>query len=207
MTGRAARLVRGLVAGRAVTPGAVVLRAVVLLTGWLGLLVAVPSPILRYAPVGVVVVTAVLAAVAALVPRRHAVLILELAVVALWLLPGGHPLPDPVVGVVLGVVLYLHHATAALATATGWDVRVTGDLARAWSLRVVATVVAAAVLSTLLLALSGAVGWTLSDWALLAGLAAAVLAVAVSLVRVRRPASRDDDAAAGVSDRPGATLD
>jgi hypothetical protein len=212
MTGRMARLVGAVVHGRAVggwavSSSAVVLRAVVLATGWLALLLAVPSPVIGYAPAAVVAVAGVLAAAATFVPRRHAVLILELGVVALWLSPGGHARPTPVLAVVLGAMLYVHHATASLASATGWDVRVTGDLARAWSVRVVVTVVAASVLSTLSLALTAGVGRATPDWVLLAGLVAAVVAVAVPLARVRRPTEPGVDVGPGVSGRTDVSLD
>jgi len=185
---------------------ALVLRVVVLASGWVALLLAVPTPAYRYAPV-VIGAAGVLAAAAALVPRPHAALVLELGVVALWLLPGGHPGPTAVAVVVLAVVLYLHHAAAALAAATGWDVRATRSLARGWSIRTAGTVVSASVISVVMLALTGRGIGVLPDATLLAGLAAAVLAVAVPLVRLRRPGTRPGDAAAGVSDPRDGTLD
>jgi hypothetical protein len=185
---------------------ALVLRLVTLAAGWMALLLAVPTPVYRYAPV-VIGAAGVLAAAAALVPRRDAALVLELGVVALWLLPGGHPGPTAVAAVVLAVVLYVHHAAAALVAATGWDVRTTRSLARGWSMRTAATVVTASAISAVMLALTGRGVVVLPDAALLAGLAAAVLAVAVPLVRLRRPAKRPGDAAAGVSDPRDGTLD
>ncbi len=166
---------------------AIVLRLAVLAAGLASLLLAVPSPVYRYAPI-VVVVAAVLAAAAAVVPRRHPVLLLELVVVALWLLPGGHPGPTAVVAVVLAATLYAHHATAALAVATGWDVRTTGSLAQGWSMRTVVTVVTASAISAGMLALTGLSATVLPDAILLVGLLAAVLVVAVPLVRLRRSA-------------------
>jgi hypothetical protein len=181
---------------------AVWLRVIVLAAGWVALLLAVPSPVYRYAPV-VVVVVVVLAAAVAVVPRRQAALVLEVGVVALWLLPGGHPGPITVAAVVLAAVLYVHHAAAALAAATGWDVRTTRSLARGWSLRTGGTVVTASAISVVMLALTGLDVGVLPDETLLAGLVAAVLAVALPLVRLRRSAGGPRDAAAGVSDRRG----
>lgn len=178
---------------------AIVVRLVVVVAGWASLLLAVPSPVYRYAPV-VVVVTGVIAAVTAVLPRRHLALILELLVVALWLLPGGHPGPTAVAAVLLAALLYAHHAASALAAATGWDVRTTGSLARGWSLRSVATVVTASALSVVMLALTGLSGTVLPDATLLVGLLAAVLAVAVPLVRLRRRGT-------GVSGPGGRPLD
>lgn len=167
-----------------VSTSAIVVRLLVLATGWAALLLAVPSTVYRYAPI-VVVVAAVLAAAATVVPRRHAALLLELLVAALWLLPGGRPGPTAVVAVVLAVALYVHHAAAALAAVTGWDVRTTGSLARGWSTRTAITIVTASVISVVMLTLTSLGDVVLPDGFLLAGLLAAALAVAVPLVRLR----------------------
>jgi hypothetical protein len=166
---------------------AIILRLVVLAAGWTSLLLAVPTPVYRYAPV-LVVATGVLTAAATVVPHRHAALVLELVAVALWLLPGGHPGPTAVAAVLLAVVLYVHHAATALAAATGWDVRTTRPLTRRWSLRTASTVLSASLISVVMLALTALGTASLPDAALLVGLAAAVLAVAVPLVALpRRP--------------------
>jgi len=149
------RTARRSASGTSAGPGssAIVLRLVVLAAGWATLLLSVPSPVYRYAPV-VVVVTGILAAATAVVPRRHAALVLELGGVALWLLPGGHPGSTALTSVVLAALIYLHHATAALAAATGWDVRTTRSLARGWSVRTAGIVVTASAISVVMLLLS-----------------------------------------------------
>lgn len=194
------RTARRSASGTSAGPGssAIVLRLVVLAAGWATLLLSVPSPVYRYAPV-VVVVTGILAAATAVVPRRHAALVLELGGVALWLLPGGHPGSTALTSVVLAALIYLHHATAALAAATGWDVRTTRSLARGWSVRTAGIVVTASAISVVMLLLSRRGAAVLPDATLLAGLAAAVLAVAVPLLRLRR--------AKRVSEQGGRTLD
>ncbi len=161
-----------------------VLRLVVLAIGWAALLLSAPTPVYRYAPV-VVVFTGVLAATAAVLPRRHTALVLELGVVGLWLLPGGHAGSTGLASVVLAALLYLHHATAALAAATGWNVRTTGSLARRWSRRTAGIVAAASVTSSAMLLLSRGRGAVLPDGWLLVGLAAAVGAAALPLHRLR----------------------
>jgi len=175
----------GLPASSGPSSNAVGLHVIVLAAGWVALLLAVPSPVYRFAPV-VAVAAGVLAAAAVVVPRRHAALVLELGVVGLWLLPGGHPGRTAAAAVVLGVALYVHHAAAALAAATGWDVRTTRSLARGWSIRTAGTVVTASAISVVMLALTGLEVGVLPDESLLAGLVAAVLAVAVPLARLRR---------------------
>ncbi len=162
------------------------LRLVVLVVGWVSLLLAVPTAVYRFAPV-VVLAGAVLAIPPAVLPHRHTVLMLELGAVVLWLLPGGHQGPTAVGAVALAVLLYVHHAAAALAAATGWDVRTTGSLSRRFSLRTAVTVGAAAAVSVGMLALTSRGHTVLPDGTLLVGLAAAVLAVAVPLRRLRRP--------------------
>lgn len=184
---------------RAISTSAIVLRLVVLAAGWAALLLAVPAPVLRYAPLVVVVGVGVLAAAASVVPRRHAALILELGVVGLWLLPGGHPGSTAVAAIVLAALLFAHHAAAALAAATGWDVRTTRSFARGWSMRTAATVVGASATSVVMLVLTGRGALVLPDATLVAGLVAAVLAVALPLVRLKR--------ATRVSDRGDQTLE
>lgn len=174
------RAVRDAVFRVAVIP--ILLRACVFVTVLVALVLAYSDEVLASRAVVLLVLAALLPAIG---PRRIWPTLTALLAVGGWLVSTigyGEPV---VLWRLLGLAgaLYLAHSFCALAAALPYDALVSPEVVVRWVLRALGPVLAAAVLSVPLLSLTERRGG--SDWAVLAGLAAAV-GTAVLLSRSAR---------------------
>ena len=173
------------VAGRAtLTP--LLVRCAVFLSGLLALVVAYPANVLASQLLAVLVVAA---AAPAFAPRGRAATVLAVLVIAGWVLDTTY-YDRPVVlwrVLALATTLYLGHTLTALAAALPSDAVVHLDVVTRWLLRGFAVVLASAVLTVVVLAVTRDLAGDTFMVATLVGLGAAVGAAALLSWLLRRP--------------------
>jgi hypothetical protein len=171
-------------AGR-ITLAPMLVRGGVFASALLAFLVAYPARLLLGRPLGLLVIVALLPAVA---PRRLWPTCTALVAVAGWLLSTSW-YGEPVALwrlLALATFLYLTHDLCALAAFLPYDAAVAPEALLRWLSRALAVVLAAAVLSVLLIAAAGPEGRGTSLVAALAGLAVAVGVAALLAWLLRR---------------------
>ncbi len=183
-----AALAAGLRAARRITPGPLLVRGMILVSGALALGMALPAEL--FVPAGML--GAVLAAlIPALAPGSWAVTGFELVAVGMWIARTGYAGSAvgwlPVVG--FAATLYVHHAAAALAAAVPLDAVVLPAVLVRWSARTGVVLAATALLGAALLAVAGRLP---TDGSLVAPLVGLVCAVTIGgllafLMHGRRP--------------------
>ncbi|GAA3447041.1 hypothetical protein [Planomonospora venezuelensis] len=161
-------------------------RALVWAAGTAALLVAMP-PDYRAGPV-MPLLAALLGLLTAAEPEGGWVLAAQATAVAAWLLTtfGYGYAPSPAMGLLIGLLLYLHHGMAAVAAQIPPSARIPVPILVAWLARTGAVSTASAALCLLLTVLTGAAGAAVPAAAAVVLGAAGALAVA----RVLRAAGR-----------------
>ncbi len=163
----------GLRNARRITPGPLLVRGMVLVSGALALATALPAELFVPAAMLGVVLAAL---VPALAPGSWTVTGFELVAVGVWVARTGSAGSAvgwlPVVG--LAAALYVHHAAAALAAAVPLDAVVLPAVLVRWFARTGVVLAATAVLGGALLAVAGSLPTDASLVAPLVGLVCAV---------------------------------
>ncbi|WP_117209974.1 hypothetical protein [Allorhizocola rhizosphaerae] len=161
-----------------VTAVPLVLRGIVFAAAWLGLWLAVPSPV---ASLRVALLLVVVALVPALIPGTRVVDGVMLAIVALWVvstLMVGQA-AEPVHTFMTGAALYLTHSAAAFAAVLPYDSVVDAQVVVRWAARSVFVLAAAGVVTAVVVLFAPMAGQTTSVVALFAGLGIVVALIAL----------------------------
>lgn len=161
-----------------VTAVPLVLRGVVFAAAWLGMWLALPSPV---ASVRVALVLVVVALAPALAPGTRAVDGVMLAIVALWVasvLMVGQA-AEPVHTFVTAAALYLTHSAAAFAAVLPYDSVVDAQVVLRWAARSALVLAAAGAVTAAVVLLAPLAGQTTSMVALFAGLGIVVALIAL----------------------------
>lgn len=168
-----------------VTLAPLLVRSGIFLCALVALAVAYPGPVLFSRLGGLLVLAAVLPALA---PKGMLPTLTALVAVGGWLLSTSR-YDEPVALwrlLTLASFLYLTHSLAALAALLPYDAVLAPETLTRWLLRAFGLVLAAAVLSVLLLSLAGRSGEQTFLFAAIGGLAVAVLAAALLSWLLRR---------------------
>ncbi|MBG0831397.1 hypothetical protein HS041_26990 [Planomonospora sp. ID67723] len=174
-------------------------RSLVWAAGTAALLVAMP-PDYRAGPV-MPLLAALLGLLTAAEPDGGWVLAAQVTTVAAWLLTtvGYGYAPSPVMGLLIGLLLYLHHGMAAIAAQVPPSSRIPAEILAGWLARTGVVSAASAAVCLLLTGLTGTAGAAVPAAAAVVLGAAGALAVARVLRDAGRGPERGDGRRRGIT--------